>query len=169
MTMTQQYQHILVGVDGSRQAKRAIEKAIAVAQRNQAELIIVTVLRGGQYVGLGSNEVGFGYVDQKIMDESRQRFEDLVQRYRQQAQDAGVEQVVTSVYYGNAKMDLARTLPQEFGADLVMLGATGANVVERMVLGSTAGYVISNAVCDVLLVRTDLKNHTKKLRSSVIQ
>jgi len=159
--MTQEYKHILVGIDGSRQSKRAIEKAIAVAQRNQAELIIVTVLSGGQYVGLGNTEVGFGFVDQKVMDESRQRFEDLVQQYRKQAQDAGVTEVVTSVYYGHAKTDLAKTLPKEFGADLIMIGATGSNVVERMVLGSTAGYVIVNAVCDVLLVRTDRNNRSK--------
>lgn len=166
--MTQQYQHILVGVDGSRQSKRAIDKAIAVAARNEAELIIVTVLSGGQYVGLGNTEVGFGYVDQQVMDESRQRFENLVQQYRQQAQDAGVTEVVTSVFYGHAKVDLARTLPKEFGADLIMLGATGANVVERMVLGSTAGYVITNAVCDVLLVRTDKNNRAKHLKTPTL-
>ena len=166
--MTQKYQHILVGVDGSRQAKRALDKAIAVAARNQAELIIVTDLSGGQFVGLGNTEVGFGYVDQQVMDESRQHFEDLVQQYRQRAQDAGVQQVTTSVYYGHVKTDLAKTLPREFHADLSMLGATGANVVERMMLGSTAGYVIGNAVCDVLLVRTDLSNRSKKLKTPTL-
>lgn len=162
--MVQQYEHILVGIDGSRQAKRAVEKAIAVAARNQAELIIVTVMSGGRYVGLGSSEVGFGYVDQQVMDESRQRFEELVQRYRQEAQANGVSQVVTSVYYGNAKIDLAKTLPQQFKADLIIVGATGANVVERMMLGSTASYVVANAVCDVIVVRTDLLNHPQVRR-----
>lgn len=161
--MTQQYEHILVGIDGSRQSKRAIDKAIAVAQRNGAELIIATVLSGGQYVGLGNTEVGFGYVDQSVMDASRKRFEDLVAQYQQKAQDAGVKNVVTSVYYGHVKRDLAKTLPAEFGADLIMLGATGANVVEWMVMGSTASYVVTNAVCDVLIVRTDDKNRPKKL------
>ncbi|WP_125574219.1 universal stress protein [Levilactobacillus huananensis] len=160
--MTKRYERILVGVDGSRQSKRTVEKAIAVAERNDAELIIVTIMSGGDYVGIGQNtQVGFGYVDQEVMDEARQQWEHTVDEYRQKAQDAGVKQVVTSVFYGHAKVDLAKTLPQEYQADLIMLGATGANVVERMLMGSTASYVVANASCDVLIVRTDMQNHPK--------
>ncbi|WP_125546269.1 universal stress protein [Levilactobacillus lindianensis] len=160
--MTKRYERILVGVDGSRQSKRTVEKAIAVAKRNDAELIIVTIMSGGDYVGIGQNtQVGFGYVDQEVMDEARQQWEQTVDAYRQKAQNAGVKQVVTSVFYGHAKVDLAKTLPQEYQADLIMLGATGANVVERMLMGSTASYVVANASCDVLIVRTDMQNHAK--------
>lgn len=160
--MTKRYERILVGVDGSRQSKRTVEKAIAVAKRNDAELIIVTIMSGGDYVGIGQNtQVGFGYVGQEVMDEARQQWEQTVDAYRQKAQNAGVKQVVTSVFYGHAKVDLAKTLPQEYQADLIMLGATGANVVERMLMGSTASYVVANARCDVLIVRTDMQNHAK--------
>ncbi|MGX6429492.1 universal stress protein [Levilactobacillus yonginensis] len=163
--MTERYQHILVGVDGSKQARRALDKAIAVAVRNDAELIIITIMSGGDYVGLGNNtRVGFGYVDQQVMDEERQIQEKTVDEYRQRAQKAGVKQVVTSVYYGHAKVDLARTLPKDYHADLIMIGATGVNVVERMLMGSTASYVVANAVCDVLIVRTDLENHGSNLK-----
>lgn len=163
--MAAEYKHILVGVDGSRQARRALDKAIAVAVRNQAELIIVTVMSGGDYVGLGSDtQVGFGYVDQRVMDESRQKLEATVDKYRRRAQDAGVEQVVTAVFYGHAKVDLAKTLPKEYQADLIMLGATGVNVVERMLMGSTASYVVANAICDVLIVRTDIHNQAQSLK-----
>lgn len=162
--MTAEYKHILVGVDGSRQARRAVDKAIAVAVRNHAELIIVTVMNGGDYVGLGNDtQVGFGYVDQQVMDEVRQDLEAKVDAYRRKAQEAGVDQVVTAVFYGHAKVDLAKRLPQEYHADLLMLGATGVNVVERMLMGSTASYVVANAVCDVLIVRTDIHNQAKAL------
>ena len=39
-----------------------------------------------------------------------------------------------------------------------MLGATGLNAVERLFIGSVSEYVIRNADCDVLIVRTDLDN-----------
>ena len=42
--------------------------------------------------------------------------------------------------------------------DLIMLGATGLNAVERLFIGSVSEYVIRNANCDVLIVRTDLDN-----------
>ncbi|PWG01083.1 universal stress protein [Levilactobacillus bambusae] len=152
------YQTILVGVDGSRQAHRALQKAVAIAVRNQARLCIATVMNGGQFVGLGATEIGFGYVDQKAMDEVRANMATLVSRYADQAREAGVTKVETSVLYGSPKTILAHDLPEEKQADLIIVGATGANVVERMFLGSTASYITTHAVSDVLIVRTGLDN-----------
>ncbi|AKU59378.1 nucleotide-binding protein [Lacticaseibacillus paracasei] len=39
-----------------------------------------------------------------------------------------------------------------------MIGATGLNAVERLLIGSVTEYVTRNALCDVLVVRTDLAN-----------
>ena len=40
-----------------------------------------------------------------------------------------------------------------------MMGATGLNAVERLFIGSVSEYVIRNASCDVLVVRTDLETN----------
>ncbi|MEL5941041.1 universal stress protein, partial [Tetragenococcus halophilus] len=42
--------------------------------------------------------------------------------------------------------------------DLIILGATGLNAVERLFIGSVSEYVTRNASCDVLIVRTDVEN-----------
>ncbi len=42
--MLQQYQHILVAIDGSYEAELAFKKAVAVAKRNQAELILIHIV-----------------------------------------------------------------------------------------------------------------------------
>ena len=42
--MNQEYQNILVPVDGSKQAERALNKAIAVAKRNDAHIDILNVI-----------------------------------------------------------------------------------------------------------------------------
>ncbi|MBO8441671.1 MAG: universal stress protein, partial [Firmicutes bacterium] len=42
--------------------------------------------------------------------------------------------------------------------DLIMIGATGLNAVERILIGSVTEYVTRTAQCDVLVVRTDLEN-----------
>ena len=105
----------------------------------------------------------YKYIDQVMDDPSGS--ETTVDKYRRKAQEAGVKEVVTSVFYGHAKVDLAKTLPKEYQADLIMLGATGVNVVERMLMGSTASYVVANAVCDVLIVRTDIHNQAKSLKT----
>ncbi len=53
---------------------------------------------------------------------------------------------------------IARDIPQNLNIDLIMIGATGLNAVERLLIGSVTEYVTRTAVCDVLVVRTDLDN-----------
>lgn len=150
------YNRILVGIDGSKQAKRAVLKAIASTKRNDAELIIATVMRQS------ATKASFGYIDQEMLDEVKTEFEELVAKYKQAALDEGLKNVETIVKYGNPKTELANTLPLEKGVDLIILGATGANVVERMMMGSTASYVVANAASDVLIIRTNQANEPLK-------
>lgn len=74
---------------------------------------------------------------------------------RQQAVAAGVNDVRVHLHSGNSKLLLATTLPERYGTDLIVVGATGLNNVARVLIGSNAAYVIRNATCDTLVVRTD--------------
>lgn len=37
--------------------------------------------------------------------------------------------------------------------DLIVMGATGLNAVERVLVGSTTSYVVTHAPCNVLVVK----------------
>lgn len=163
MAQLSNYQRIIVGVDGSKQAKRAVQKAIAIAKRNQATLYIVSVLNLGKMVGVGKSQFGFGAIDQETLDGVKNKMERLVAGYHDAAVKAGVSHVEIHVTFGNPKLELAKNLPNLFNADLIVLGATGANVVERMMMGSNASYVVANAQLDVLIVRTDDTNQQIKV------
>ena len=65
MMETQEYQTILVGVDGSEQADQAFDKAVAVARRNQATIIIAHVLENHLFENMGytfNQEIGRAHV-----------------------------------------------------------------------------------------------------------
>ena len=79
-------------------------------------------------------------------------------QYIDYAKDQGVKNVSYSIEYGAPKTIIARDVPKEMGADLIMIGATGLNAVERILIGSVTEYVTRTAICDVLVVRTDLNN-----------
>ena len=78
--------------------------------------------------------------------------------YADEAKKAGVKKVDFSVEYGAPKVIIAKDIPDEKKIDLIMIGATGLNAVERILIGSVTEYVTRTAECDVLVVRTDLKN-----------
>lgn len=58
----------------------------------------------------------------------------------------------TKELLGNAKRKLV-DFAREEKADIIIIGATGADFFEHLLLGSTTHYVIDHAPCDVLIVK----------------
>ncbi|CAM3202108.1 universal stress protein [Lactiplantibacillus plajomi] len=150
------YQRILVGIDTSPQAQLALKKAIAIAVESGAALDIVTVINTEKFVGITQGPMGFGAATPQMLDEMTNRLKVSLAEARHLAVDAGVKDVAVHLRTGNSKTILATTLPQELGSDLIIVGATGLNNVSRILIGSNASYVIRNATCDTLVVRTNL-------------
>ncbi|WP_283678155.1 universal stress protein [Lentilactobacillus sp. Marseille-Q4993] len=152
------YHHVLVGVDGSKAAEKAVRKAIIIAQHNQAKLTIATVINDRKMIGVSkSATLGFGNINPTNVEELKQSFEKLVSGYAKQATEQGVE-VDTIIASGDPRTTLATDLPSENDYDAIVVGATGVNLVGRMIMGSTASYVVTNAKVDVFVVRTDQKD-----------
>ena len=134
--MLQQYKKIMVAVDGSDEAELAFKKAVNVAIRNNGELLLAHVIDTRSFQTVSS-------------------FDGML---AEQAKKAGLNNVTTVIEYGSPKQIIAKEIPEDNHVDLIMLGATGLNAVERLFIGSVSEYVIRNATCDVLVVRTDLEN-----------
>ena len=57
---------------------------------------------------------------------------------------------------------MAINLPKKYKIDLIMVGQSGLNAVERFMTGSVASYVIRRAPCDVLIVSDEEEAATKE-------
>lgn len=149
--MLQQYKKIMVAVDGSDEAELAFKKAVSVTQRNDGELLLAHVIDTRAFQTVSSFD---GMLVEQATDMAKQTLED----YKKYAKENGVDRVSYELEYGSPKPLIARDIPEKHDIDLIMLGATGLNAVERLFIGSVSEYVIRNASCDVLVVRTDLDN-----------
>ncbi|MBM7544454.1 nucleotide-binding universal stress UspA family protein [Weissella beninensis] len=146
------YQKILVGVDGSQQAKAAFEKAVAIARRNNSALVIASVLNVDKYVGT-SIGLGKAYINEAVENDLIADLQKLVDGYVQTARTMGVANVEGDVVRGNSKIALAESLVDKHNIDLVVIGATGTNFVSRILIGSNTQYVVQNGTVDTLVVR----------------
>lgn len=153
--MSQQYHKILVAVDGSDEAELAFTKAVNVAKRNQGELLLAHIIDTRAFQTMTN-------YDSSLADQATSIAEQTLKEYAKRARDNGVEKVSYVIEYGSPKLVIAKQLPTDQDIDLIMLGATGLNAVERILMGSVSEYVIRNAQCDVLVVRTDLDNRVPK-------
>jgi len=149
--MLQQYQKIMVAVDGSNEAELAFQKAVSIAKRNEASLLLVHVIDTRAFQDVNS-------FDSMLADQATELAKQSLSDYSENAKNSGVEQVETVIEYGSPKLIVAKQIPQDKDVDLIILGATGLNAVERLFIGSVSEYVTRNASCDVLIVRTDVEN-----------
>lgn len=148
------YKNVLVGIDGSKQAQMAFDKAVSVCKQNQAQLYLLCVINGEHY----PTAAGYGIVDKHMYDAAEAKMNKNLEELAKKAHDAGIENVHTEVVVGNAKVVLTEHYPKKHDIDLIVVGATGLNVIGRMIVGSTAAYVVRESPCDVMVVKTDQKN-----------
>ena len=146
-----EYKNVMVGVDGSKQSQVAFEKGLHVAKENGATLHLVSVINGEQYPS--GSTLGYGFVDRGLYDDATKKMTDVLTKMKEEAVAAGVTDVHTDVM-----VELTESYPKDNHIDLIVIGASGLNVIGRMIVGSTAAYVVRQAPCDVTVVKTDSEN-----------
>ncbi len=145
------YERILVPVDGSKGAQRALDDAIELAKLTGAQLQAVHVLvHPAQVV-----DVGAGFVEQmpvrdtsgetatSVLADARERLASLAPRGTVRAIDA---------YGENVAAVLARA-SDEFGADLVVMYSHGRSGIRRLFAGSVAESLLHDTTVPLLLLR----------------
>lgn len=145
--MLTQYQHIQVSVDGSKEADLAFSKAVAIAKRNGAILDILHVIDTRSFQNVSSFDSA---MVEQVSNDAKKRMEE----YKSRAIKAGIKDVHYSIEFGSPKTIIARDFPKKHDIDLIVVGATGLNAVERLLIGSATEYVTRTANCDVLVCRT---------------
>ena len=119
--MNQEYQNILVPVDGSKQAERALNKAIAVAKRNDAHIDILNVIdtRAMAYNFAGMSDSSIAY---QLVDKSKDYLDEL---YDNAKQKQGFDNIDIHIRLGNPKTVISFDFPRDHQNDLIMMGACG--------------------------------------------
>jgi nucleotide-binding universal stress UspA family protein len=125
----------LVPVDFSPSSDRALDYALALAQKLQARLLLFHVL------------FAHPYPMPEIENEAEQAMQAAVQRVH----DAGLAGE-SSMIYGNPWQEIV-ALAKAKQVDLIIMGTHGRTVLRYIVLGSVAEQVVRRAPCSVLVVR----------------
>ena len=144
--MLKQYSHIQIAVDGSKEADLAFTKAVAIAKRNNASLEILDVIDTRSFQNVSSFDSAM--VEQVSADAKKK-----LEEYYDRAVKAGIKDVHYSIEFGSPKTIIAHDFPKKHQTDLIVLGATGLNAVERLLIGSVTEYVTRTAECDVIVIR----------------
>jgi nucleotide-binding universal stress UspA family protein len=111
------YNNILVGTDGSEPADRAIEHALALAERYDATVHVISVIDTGRFTepALSSTEL--------VVEELEDRAQRMLQSVSEQGERMDVD-VRVRCCHGSPDEEIV-TYADEIDADLTILGSTG--------------------------------------------
>lgn len=148
--MMKKYNNILVGVDGSDEASVAFKQAVKIAKDENATLHIAHVIDAHSLTTIDQ------YIPYNVSVADATKYGDtLLNEYVEKAQAAGLENIKKIVEVGSPKRDIAGKIAEENDIDLIVVGATGLNAIERLLIGSVSENVVRRAKCDVLIVRNN--------------
>ncbi len=140
------YKRILVAVDGSEQSEKAFYEAVHLAKSLNAALALASVIDMRSFPTFTA-EGGTWEA------ELRADVEEILAKFVQIAEKEGLTSVGTFLEVGNPKKLLTEEIPDLFGADLIVCGATGLNRLEKVLMGSISSYIVKHAKCNVLVAR----------------
>ncbi|MBN3943840.1 universal stress protein [Nostoc sp. NMS9] len=137
------FKKILVAIDDSPATATVFAKALELAQKDAAQLMI------GHSIELpASSQLTVNLVDLEI--ETRQA-QSLLQFYYQKAKTQGI-MAESSCQTGDPGTNIC-DLGRSWGADLIVLGRRGLKGFAELLAGSVSNHVVHHAPCSVLIVQ----------------
>jgi nucleotide-binding universal stress UspA family protein len=138
------FMKVLVATDGSETSMKAVARALELAEKQGAQVTIMSVAYyGADYLeGMPPN------IKDKLEDEARSALKKGKALF--DAKNLPVEMVLEA---GLVPANLIIRKAQEGKFDRIVIGSTGLNALERILMGSTAAKVVAHAPCEVTVVR----------------
>ncbi|PAK77225.1 universal stress protein [Lentilactobacillus parakefiri] len=143
------YNNILVPLDGSRNSQQALEEACKLAKQFDSKLQLVTVINNTNFY-YGAGAAG---MPPSMYDDQHKIAENIIAEAKKYADSQGVN-YETAIDIGNPKNIIAHVYPDEHDVDLIVIGKSGVDAINRLLIGSTTAFVVRNATTKVLVVNT---------------
>jgi nucleotide-binding universal stress UspA family protein len=143
------FRNILVAVDGSTHADRALDEAIDIARGSHARLTIITGAaepRTASMIAMASGAAAA--LGPALMQQAERVLRSAVERV---PDDVSVTTVLTEEPIRHAILKRI----EEGGHDLVVMGSRGRGAVRSALLGSVSHFVLHHSPVPVLVVHAD--------------
>jgi len=139
-----QVKKVIIPVDFASTMNKVVDYATSIADQLGAEIIFFHVINDFQGYDMMLVHPSFESMKKDLMEESNQRMAALVGNYKQLKNGVSGKVVV-----GDAGAEIIK-FAQDEQADMVIIGTHGVKGLERILMGSTAEYVVKKAPCPIL-------------------
>lgn len=142
---------ILVAVDDSPFSNAAVEFVARSAWAPGTEVTILAVARSPFLLSTEVYAPSLSY-DDALMKKELEAHREVAQRAEAELKQAGFRTEIR-VVTGDPRLEIVEEATRS-GLDLVVMGSHGRTGFQKLLLGSVAAYVTTNAPCSVLIVKS---------------
>jgi nucleotide-binding universal stress UspA family protein len=136
------FRRLLVGFDGSTQAKKAVEVAMQLSECLDAEIVVFAVA----WVPKPATRVEV----HAILDDARERYTAAFEKFASSAKEHGLE-MKTEIVVGHPAGQIIQRA-EAGGIDMVLLGHRRTSRFTKLVRRSISEHVLKYAHCPVMIV-----------------
>lgn len=143
------FSKILVAIDGSPKSIEAADHGIAMAKKDNAKLVVISIIHTPASGLLYTTEKSFKEFLKKAKDDT----EDWFSKIQNKASKIGVELKTDTVEEIYSIPGAIIKYAKKEKADVIIVGGTGKSGFKKFMLGSVSGDVVRYARCPVLVVK----------------
>ncbi len=132
---------ILVALDGSKDACKALECAIDLAEKYGANIELLTVIPTTAFTLVGPSE-----------KELKERAEEILEQALNKTKTKPSLKISTKILVGRPAEKIVEA-SKEGSFDLIVMGSQGLGGVKEFFLGSVADRVADESACPVIIVK----------------
>ena len=147
------FKQILVPLDGSVLAEKALPVATSLAQKFDSQIILLRSVDIPSLV-MGMSEPGVGYWAVEAETQLQQEAETYLAAKQAELQEQGHN--VRTLLRQNAPAEEILDAASSEGVDLIVMSTHGRGGVARWAFGSVADKVARHSLCPILLVRENM-------------
>ncbi|MCA1769292.1 MAG: universal stress protein [Halomonas sp.] len=149
--MSNEYRHVLVAVDLTKDSRKVLERAAQIAERNNnAKVSIMHTLEPLGFAYGGDIPMDLTSIQDQLDEHAKQRLAEIAEPH--------VTKENQHVLVGMPDTEIHR-FAEENDVDLIVVGSHGRHGF-ALLLGSTSTGVLHGAQCDVLAVRVGKKGES---------
>ena len=150
-------QNILVAIDGSESANKALNLAMDLADRFSAKLVILNVfsrVTASSVVSFPTITVGsFPAIMEEFSNELRFRHEKMLENVLKKAKEKKPHLNISTRLVEGRPSDIIVETAKKENIGLIILGNRGLSSLKEFILGSVSDRVAHDAECSVLIVK----------------
>ena len=152
------YKKILLPTDGSDNSKRANKHALWIADKSDADIVIMYVIEPHfPELATGLPLSTLPTPDERFYEEIRNEGKQILENFRQELEDVQCKGIckntnLTSIIAEGKPSNEIVTILDKEDIDLVVMGASGRHGLDRFVIGSVTERVVRNSRKPVMVI-----------------